>query len=177
MINYGRILKQKEKDNPSPFCRASYLFSNVGDLVYCYGRSIRFPQLRKAYEGEMELALGDIIMQCRLIEEENDMIKVTFDGTCHNINGWLKRCNINNFKTESLITDLVWHTANYMQYKIQGEIDDCLFMNDITQNIQYVLWYCRLICEKLDWNFDEISHLGFQHVMERFEQFERDGWE
>jgi hypothetical protein len=53
-------------------CRASYLVSNAGDAVKCYGRALRFPQDRKLYLAEMKLALGDVIMQCRLIEEENE---------------------------------------------------------------------------------------------------------
>ena len=71
-VNYGRILKLKEKDNPSPMCRASYLVSNAGDAVKCYGRALRFPQDKNLYLEEMKLALGDVIIQCRLIEEENE---------------------------------------------------------------------------------------------------------
>lgn len=158
MINYAYILKQKEKDNPSPFCRASYLFSNVGTLVYCYGRSLRFPQLRKAYEGEMKLALGDIIMQARMAELEEyveldikpQMLELPNDPDKYEIEYHLGHISI----------DSGWYLQTYeLNY------------------IEQILRTSNIICKILNWNFEEVSHLGFQHVMERFEQFEKEGWE
>ncbi len=154
MINYGYILKYKEKDNPDPFLRATYLFSNVGDLVKCYGRSIRFPQDNKLYQAEMKLALGDIIMQCRLIENERTKNEMQ-----------LKGFNIGNTSILGEIRQITESAAEIVKNR------------NVEQEVRITLLSCYAICTMLNWNFDEISHLGFLHVCERFEQFEKEGWQ
>jgi len=166
MINYGYILKQKERDNPSPFCRASYLFSNVGDLIYCYGRLLRFPSLREAYKMEMKLAIADILMQCRLIEEENNLEHHTINQSCwDSIDG----CLI----TISVISGiLVDHICRGMSYTI--------VIDNIPKTGQQTLSeFMDIIGElvaRLGFDLDDIENLGFLHVMERYEQFEKEGW-
>jgi hypothetical protein len=157
------MLKQKEKDNTSPMLRATYLFSNVGDLVKCYGRSIRFPSDARAYQTEMKLALGDIIMQCRMIENENNKQMHT-----------TRQAKPNDDTVGYIIGSIVHYTSLIL-------IDTTTDEND-TENhshwfTSYTLNEIQLLCDKLNWNFEEISHLGFLHVCERFEQFEREGWE
>jgi hypothetical protein len=154
MINYGYILKCKEKDNTSPFLGATYLFSNVGDLVKCYGRSIRFPQDAKLYQAEMKLALGDIIMQCRLIENEH--VK--------------KEMKLTNFdiRNTSMLREI---------QEITESASEIIKNRNIEQETRITLLSCYAICTMLNWNFEEVSHIGFLHVCERFEQFEREGWQ
>lgn len=163
MIHYGRILRQKEKDNPSPFCRASYISSNVGDLIKCYGRCLRFPQDAHIYEKEMQLALGDVIMQCRLID--------------------YKQCKVNGETRNSIEETLLilqYNTAHLTDHLMRGMDKEICFDVGTTQSgwetIENTLDTCAEICNLMNWNFDEISHLGFIHTIERFEQFEREGW-
>jgi hypothetical protein len=163
MINYAKILSEKEKDNPSPFCRASYLFSNVSDLVKCYGRSLRFPQDANLYHAEMKLALGDIIMQCRLIEREiTDMNEpiCEFEITDSIVT------------TNEIISDIIPSNA----IAILATYEDKLNKHDTMLWIKKILLYSNVLCQRMGWNFEEVSHLGWQHVMERFEQFEKNGW-
>ena len=163
MIKYGKILKMHEKDNPSPFCRASYLISNVGDMVKCYGRMLRFPDDAHIYQKEMELAMGDVIMQCRLIQVENNKKESnpTYKAK-HNdmING--KKGTI-----ESLIGEVVLHAALIAHTKYARERSS---PNDILEKIY-------LICEQMGTDFNTIQHLGFIHTIERFKEFERRGWQ
>lgn len=152
MINYGYILKCKEKDNPSSFLRATYLLSNIGDLIKCYGRSVRFPQDAILYEAEMKLAIGDIIMQCEMLREE------------HNI----KQFNIQITETDLTKEDEI----KWMTYHAAELMCNILPKNQIIK----ILMGCYMLCYKYNWNFDEVQHLGFLHVCERLEQFEKEGW-
>ncbi len=159
MINYAPIIKQKEKDNPSPFLRASYLFSNVGDLVKCYGRSLRFPQDKKLYEAEMKLALADVIMQTEMKQEDIKSIWYITTKTIH----------MNHItKITSLLTLIAQCTTSLMENNESciGEIIDT----------EIILGASRELCKKMNWDYEDIRHLGFLHVMERYEQFEREGW-
>jgi len=167
-VNYARILKKKEKDNPSPMCRASYLVSNAGDTVKCYGRALRFPQDRKLYMEEMKLALGDMIMQCRLIEEEN--------GYEHK--------KIDDAKWDSLdgcITLMLYYVAHVTDHLHRGTNETICFDEGDErtgrETITKLLNVLGELCNFLDWNVEEIEHLGFLHTIERFEEFERRGWE
>lgn len=40
-----------------------------------------------------------------------------------------------------------------------------------------ILTSAVLLCHQMNLNFDAVEHLGFIHVCERFEQFEREGWQ
>jgi DNA-binding CsgD family transcriptional regulator len=155
MLNYGYLLKSKEKDNPSSFCRNSYLFSNVGDLVYCYGRILRFPKDRNIYLAEIKLALGDILMQCRIKEYEFGIKRLQITDM-----------DVEGADIEKEIRHIAFH-AGEMQL-INKELE-------ISQTIAIILG-AYAICYILGWNPEEIEHLGYQHVMERFEQFKEDGW-
>lgn len=168
MINYGRILKQKERDNPSPMCRASYLVSNVGDAIKCYGRSLRFPQDARIYHEEMKLALGDVIMQCRLIEEEY--------GYTHN--------KIDTFRWDSMngcMTILIYCAAQITDHLERGPNQIICFEEHLErtarETIMKTLDTMGEICNWMGWLVDDVEHLGFLHTIERFEQFERDDWQ
>jgi hypothetical protein len=167
MINYGRILKQRERDNPSTMCRASYLVSNVGDSIKCYGRSLRFPQDKNLYYAEMKLALGDVIMQCRLIEEEN--------GYEHN--------KIDNTKRDSMsgcITMMMYYATHIVDHMQRRPNEIILFdvgdERTARETVIKMMDTIGEICNWMDWNIEEIEHLGFLHTIERFEIFERDDW-
>lgn len=177
MVYYGLILKKKEKDNPTPFCRASYIISNVGDLVYCYGRTIRFPHLKNAFMAEMKLALGDVIIQCEMAGWDiGDWTGKTVEKVIEE----KEECDYNDNGIEDLIGRLEETIAD-----IIGELQE---INKIRYNEQ--AWYnniagctlcetsrvCKTICKELGWNPNDVRHLGFLHVCERLEQFEREGW-
>lgn len=166
-VNYGRILKLKEKDNPSPMCRASYLVSNAGDAVKYYGRALRFPQDKNLYLEEMKLALGDVIMQCRLIEEENEYEHKEIDGTrWDSIDG----CIISIAYYVAQITDHLQRGPTKTIYFDKGD------ERTGRETIIRLLGTVGELCSYLDWNIEEIEHLGFLHTIERYEQFEQDGW-
>ena len=157
MLNYGYLLKSKEKDNPSNFCRNSYLFGNVGDLVYCYGRILRFPKDEKIYLAEIKLALGDILMQCRMKEYE------------------LKVKPMNDFRSGRL-------GKGWIEYYIKtianeaGIIINAKRKKTEIRSTQHIIFCANDMCKLLGWKPEDIEHLGYQHVMERFEQFREDGW-
>jgi hypothetical protein len=166
MTNYGKILKEKEQDNPNAICRATYLFSNVGDLLKCYGRILRFPKDKNLYLAEMQLAMGDIIMQCRLIEEENSyghyIIKMNKIVAPEYVIARI--ATLAGLIVKHLVQGVKWRLAT------DGE-------NFTTnQTVMRLLNKLGELCAWLDWDVDEIEHLGFIHTCERFEQFERDGW-
>jgi hypothetical protein len=148
-------------------CRASYLVSNAGDAIKCYGRALRFPQDRKLYLEEMKLALGDVIMQCRLIEEENGCEHKEIDGT-----RWdsIDRCIISMLYYIAQITDHLKHGPTKTIYFDKGD------ERTGRETIIRLLSNVGELCSYLDWNVEEIEHLGFLHTMERYEQFEQDGW-
>lgn len=167
MINYARILKPKEHDNPSPICRATYLFSNVGDLVKCYGRCLRFPQDAKLYQAEMKLALGDVIMQCRLIEEEYDK--------CHH------QTNTDAWDSVDNTLVVMSYLAGQMMDHLTRGTDRTIWRDNIPwttrDTLDEILDDCGNICTGLGMDYQAIEHMGFIHVCERFEQLEREGWE
>lgn len=167
MINYGRILKQRERDNPSPICRASYLVSNVGDAIKCYGRSLRFPQDKNLYYAEMKLALGDVIMQCRLIEEENGYEHNKIDTTKWDT---ISGCMITMMYYAAQVTD---HLGRGENEKIQFYTGD---ERTARETLIRMLNTIGRICNWMNWDINEIEHLGFLHTIERFEQFKRDDW-
>jgi len=105
---------------------------------------------------EMKLALGDIIMQCRLI---------------HNKIG-LKMIYVPNHQYKHDIDRHIVAICYYASLIIGGPTS-----TDLMKNVEWILDNVKRICEWYNWNFDEVSHLGFLHVMERFEQFEKEGWE
>jgi hypothetical protein len=157
MINYGKILLMHEKDNPSPFLRATYLFSNVGDLVKCYGRSIRFPEDKKLYEAEMKLAIADILMQCRMALEEKGYAQIE-----------INELDTKNDTIENSIKVIAFYSGSI----VLGDKSI-----SIPGNITRMIIECYTLCELLGGlKGHDIEHLGFIHVMERFNEFERRGW-
>ena len=162
MIKYGKILKMHEKDNPSPFCRASYLISNVGDMIKCYGRMLRFPDDAHIYQKEMELAMGDVIMQCRLIQVENNIEE--FDPQ-------QEIRILSDTPIEYFITKTLQCGTDVM---IELKLDN---KNRMKENIRDTLTGIYIICNALEIDFNEIQHLGFIHTIERFKEFERRGWQ
>ncbi len=165
--NYGKILKMHEKDNPSPFCRASYLISNVGDMVKCYGRMLRFPDDAHIYQKEMELAIGDVIMQCRLIQVENDIEETEPDKELwDSIEG---NCITTMYHAATLI-DLL-ERENRSGFKIDGD------MKTIETETTLIIDNAASTCKQLGTDFNTIQHLGFIHTIERFKEFERRGWQ
>jgi hypothetical protein len=149
-------------------CRASYLVSNAGDAVKCYGRALRFPQDRKLYLAEMKLALGDVIMQCRLIEEENEYEHKEIDGTRWD-------------SIDGCIISMLYYVAQITDHLKRGPtntiwFDDLKDGRTAKETITKLLSNAGELCSSLDWNVEEIEHLGFLHTMERYEQFEQDGW-
>ena len=48
--------------------------------------------------------------------------------------------------------------------------------NAVLVTIERLLGTVGELCSYLDWNIEEIEHLGFLHTIERYEQFEQDGW-
>ena len=153
MINYGYLLLSKEKSGTTKFLRASYLFSNVGDLVYCYGRLIRFPELEIGYKAEIKLAIADIMMQCRMVEERYGQFRLQIDNVDTN-NGIVYEIKL-----------ITYNAAKAMKDK-----------NELIKSTVPILMSCYAICNILGWEPLEVEHLGYQHCMERFEQFEREGW-
>lgn len=166
MINYGYLLSCKEKDNPSPFCRASYLMSNVGDLIKCYGRALRFPADKKLYMAEAMLAIGDILMQCRLIEHDYNLRQSEIEEDEYH--------EVDDYKIPPL---LVQDTATILCQLTKDVEEDCLDDMYLGENIDTMIWCCMELCWQNNWNIEDVEHLGFLHVMERFEEFERRGWE
>ena len=164
--NYYKILKMHEKDNPSPFCRASYLISNTGDMIKCYGRMLRFPNDAHIYKKEMELAMGDVIMQCRLVEEEYHEIHHKIDGnTWDSIEGALVSISAN----AALLMD---HLTREMEHVIHKNGHD----QTTRETINNILDGIGNICTGLHLDFNKVEHLGFIHTIERFKEFERRGW-
>ncbi len=148
-------------------CRASYLVSNAGDAVKCYGRALRFTRDRNLYLEEMKLALGDVIMQCRLIEEENEYEHIRIDDTrWDSIDG----CIISMLYCIAQITDHLQRGPTKTIYFDKGD------ERTGRETIIKLLSTVGELCSYLDWNIEEIEHLGFLHTMERYEQFEQDGW-
>jgi len=156
MINYGKILLMHEKDNPSTFLRATYLFSNVGDLVKCYGRSIRFPEDKKLYEAEMKLAIADILMQCRMGLEEKGY----------------KQIEISKLDTKN---ETIEESIRIVAFNAGGIVYEDKHMS-LPGNLIRIIIECYVLCELLGEKGEDIEHLGFIHVMERFQEFERRGW-
>lgn len=166
-VNYGYLLSCKEKDNPSPFCRASYLMSNVGDLIKCYGRALRFPADKKLYMTEAMLAIGDVLMQCRLIEYGFNIPR----------NEQSFYDNIQSPTTNTALSSLAYNTAVILDILTMGTEEDNIDELELGENINVIIWSCQGLCETNEWNIEDVEHLGFLHVMERFEEFERRGWE
>jgi len=131
--------------------------SNIGDAVKCYGRALRFPQDKHLYLAEMKLALGDVIMQCRLIEEEKTNGPSTVYSGCETT-------------TEKCLAMIAYHGARVINELIGKQ------KTYITQETNDILRSINQLCTLMDLDFDEIEHLGFLHTIERFEQFERDDW-
>ena len=167
MINYAKILLAHEKDNPSKFLRGTYIISNAGDLIKCYGRMLRFPDDAHIYEKEMQLALGDVIIQCRLIEEENNFEHTTVDRTRWD-------------SIDGCIVTMLYYTAQITDHLQRGPTKTIHFDKGDErtgrETIERLLDTIGELCNFMDWNVDEIEHLGFLHTMERYEQFEQDGW-
>jgi hypothetical protein len=170
-VRYGRILKEKEKDNPDSFCRASYLVSNTAEMVKIWGRVLRFPHLKAAFFFEMKLAMGDVIMQCRLIEVEGGKESHEID----NYDDYESKF-VGTFEIEETLMDMNKDAANVgrMLFNEIEEYSDCILR--LSTLVELLLENCGKLCVLLGWDFDQISHLGFLHVMERFEQFEKEGW-
>ena len=154
MINYGYLLLNKEKSGTNEFLRASYIFSNVGDLVYCYGRMIRFPECKKEFRAEIKLAIADIMMQCRMVEERYGQNKYNAISDFHGYYG-----------IERAIKLTTWYAAKAMQSQ-----------QELIKNTHPIMENCYVICGVMGWDTNDVEHLGYQHCMERFEQFEREGW-
>jgi hypothetical protein len=148
-------------------CRASYLVSNVGEAIKCYGRALRFPQDTNLYLAEMKLALGDVIMQCRLIEEEN--------AYEHN--------RIDNTRWDSIdgcIISILYYAAQITDHMQRGPTKSiCFDKGDERTGKETIILLLDTIgelCSFMDFGVEEIEHTGFLHTIERFEQFKRDDW-
>lgn len=63
--------------------------------------------------------------------------------------------------------------AQLINYPVSG-----LYTVDgaIQHEIYVTRTHVALICLKMGWSYKDIEHWGFLHVVERFEQFEREGW-
>lgn len=155
MINYAKILLAHEKDNPSKFLRGTYIMSNVGDLIKCYGRMIRFPDDAHIYEKEMQLALGDVIIQCRMYMEENNNPLFNVDITTEHA-----------YSTVDVELPFIAKHAASMLDECETKINHAM----------RILTSSAFICISMGWDFKVIEHLGFIHTIERFEDFERNGW-
>jgi hypothetical protein len=170
MINYAKILSEKEKDNPSPFCRTSYLISNAAQVIHCYGRTLRFGP--EGYNAEMRCALGDTIIQTLLLARENCMthneISDILEETKLVINDEYYAPLMKNSTTEELlhhVFDVISDVIKTSQKSIESQI-----------KIEMLLGALFDVSTKMEWNFDDVMHEGFQHTIERFEQFNREGW-
>ena len=148
-------------------CRASYLVSNIGDAVKCYGRALRFPQDRNLYLAEMKLALGDVIMQCRLIEEENEYEHNKIDNTRWD-------------SIDGCIISMMYYAAQITDHLQRGPTKYiCFDKGDERTGKETIILLLDTIgelCVYMNWNIEEIEHTGFLHTIERLEQFERDDW-
>jgi hypothetical protein len=165
MVYYGKILKAKERDNPNPFCRSSYIFSNVGQLVYCWGRTMRFPYLKEAYLAEMKLALGDVFMQCELSSWEIDSMTGVKASDPEEYMPW-KQDHYTWADVDEILAGIATHASRLL---MEPNFDKQYFL-------QETLAWCVSLCYAMKWSTNEIRHLGFIHVCERFEQFEKEGW-
>jgi hypothetical protein len=154
------VLKKREKDNPSPFCRGSYLMSNATQMAYCWGRIKRFPEMETAYLAEMKLAIGDVITQLRLIENEQNM------------NHYESTIYVDTRKTIDFKIALIIHIAS--KILISKTTKECNYIDNL--NITTILMTIEEICKQQNWNFEEIEHLGFTHTIEKFEQYEKENW-
>lgn len=157
MINYGRILLEKEKNNPTSFLRATYLISNVGQAVMCFGRSQRFPDHEMGYLAEMKCAIGDVFMQCMMMMEENNVMKIEI--TNMNLDNGTIVLNILE-ELENLVINAGKSIKNV----------------DITTNAIQIYMSCYMICYLMNWEPEDIKHMGFLHTLERFEDFAKAGW-
>lgn len=160
MIKYGLILLKHEKSNQTPFLRATYLYPNTGTLIYSYGRMLRFPEMEKEYKAEMKTALGDILMQCRMMEIENEITP-------------LEIANIDSTNTKPIyeVSRIALDAAWILRYVTTSQEEV-----NYTGRIEDIIVACYTLCDLMNWNPEEIEHLGFIHTIERFEQFEREGW-
>lgn len=153
MIDYAKCLLKHEKDNPSTFLRSTYLISNVGDFVKCAGRVIRFPTLAKPYIAEMKLAMGDVLMQCEMMRKENEYEESNF--------------NITEIRDVEKYEEMQYLVINAGRTMHESE------RNTASKNI---ILSCHVLCKLWGWNIHEIRHVGFLHIIERFEQFKNEGW-
>ena len=168
LANYGKILKMKEKDNPSSFCRGSYLVSNAGNLMKCYGRALRFPQDRDAYLAFMKVEVGDVLMQTELIEIEHGIEHHHSTGDQLFLD--VEMCITSIVGMASLLCDLITVEVGN-DYRLLG-------LEEWTkpQLTRDMFDICNNLCQCLDWDYPEIEHLGFIHTCERFDQFAQEGW-
>lgn len=174
MINYGLILKEKEKDIPSHFCRATFIISNVGDLVYCFGRMIRFPDLKAAYLAEMKLALADIIIQCEMAGYDQSVeFGKQMSSICDHRSWSVPHYEESDI--EKLVIKIVEHASHALRTSPFVSVLDNFSYNYSYYVSETSIWAHKL-CEVLKFDIDDIRYLGFQHVMERFQQFEKEGW-
>ncbi len=157
MINYGRILLEKEKNNPSSFLRATYLISNVGQAVMCFGRSTRFPDCADGYLAEMKCALGDVFMQCMMMMEENYVMKI----------------KIANMDTND--KNGIWTVLGELE-NIVIHAGKTITQIDMVTNTTQIYISCYMICYMMGWEPEDIKHMGFLHTLERFEDFAKAGW-
>lgn len=199
MIRYAKVLKCKEKDNPSPFCRVSYIISNIGDMVKCYGRMLRFPGDRDLYFAEMRLAIGDILMQCELAGEDFGFGEKASEST---LNAQWGIPHYIESSVEIVIEHIVEHSAPLLRlskyynkkYSYRFEMGDFKSYiletaawtpqnfpsNSLFPNFKYYILetaaWTGSLCKCFGVDVDDIRHLGFIHTIERYSQFEDEGW-
>jgi hypothetical protein len=164
MIDYARMLKAQEKDNPRPILRGTYLFSNVGTLVHCWGRMQRFPEHRQAYRAEIGLAIGDILMQCRLMELEYNITPNTFREIRIDCE---YGCIVSIAECAGVLMDMLTRNSPSTDRINDSSLDDLL--NGMFQTITE-------LCSYLYLDPYELEHQGYLHVVERYQQFKEEGW-
>jgi len=183
MINYGLILSKKEKDNPNPFLRATYLFGNVGKIIRTYGRSVRFPEDSRLYLAEIKTDLGDAIMQLRLIEVEYGIQGFDYPSLGQPSFNPTLLCSSESLIYHSYNSGVIWHPQNTLNQQLSQLASACskilLLMSgdsicisrDFIQVVIDAEALIYQICLSFRWDFYDVEHLGFIHTIDCYE-----GW-
>jgi hypothetical protein len=162
MINYGRILSEKEKDNPTTLARAMFIFSNAGDLFKCYRKWTKQDDLKNAYMKEMELALGDMLVQCEIASNEHDFRD---NIGCK---PWELGPHYQEDDKELVIGLIASHCGKIVATANQWHGQGWRFGNyDFKYYICETYTWTMQLCKLLELDVDDIRHLGFIHTIEK----------
>jgi hypothetical protein len=105
----------------------------------------------------MKLAIADILMQCRMALEEHKYVQMEIKEILY----------VENNSQEELIKTIA---------QLGGFITKYNNISTIVGHIERIIHECYVLCNLLGLKGHDIEHLGFIHVMERFQEFERRGW-